>query len=148
MQKIIHNLRKAKQAHKRWVGHAAALIEGINIDKEQVPINHTDCIFGQWYYGEGQNLSSLQEFKNIENSHSDLHLIYMEIFKLLFQEKKLSFFSRLIGRSSKANADDIKMAKVKYRLLVEVSNEIVIHLDNLEKKLKKLGEDGIKKLIS
>ena len=72
----------------------------------------------------------------------------MEIFKLLFQEKKLSFFSRLIGKSSKASADDIKMAKVKYRLLVEVSNEIVIHLDNLEKKLKKLGEDEIKKLTS
>ncbi len=147
MKEIIDNLRKAKQAHKRWVGHAAALIEGINIDKELVPINHTDCVFGQWYYGDGQSLSSLQEFRNIEEVHSKLHIIYMEIFKLLFQEKKLSFFSRLIGKSSKANAEDIRLAKLKYNVLVEVSNEIIIHLDYLEKKLKKMGEEKVRELL-
>lgn len=148
MKKIIHKLRDAKLAHKRWVGHAAALIEGINIDKKQVPINHTDCVFGQWYYGEGQNLSSLQSFKNIENSHSRLHLIYMEIFKLLFQEKKISFFGRLIGKSTNATKEEIKSAKAKYGTLVKVSNEIVMHLNQLEIDLKKLGVDKVKSLLS
>ncbi len=147
MRKIIDNLRKAKMAHKRWVGHASALIEGLPIDKSQVPINHTDCIFGAWYYGDGQKLSVLKEFKAIENPHSQLHDIYMQIFKILFQKKKVSFFGRLIGKSTKITEEDKKLARAKYQTLVQVSNKIVDCLDSLERKLKQLGEEKVAKLI-
>ena len=147
MREIIDNLRKAKMAHKRWVGHASALIEGLPIDKNQVPINHTDCAFGSWYYGEGQKLSVLKEFKDIEDPHSQLHEIYMQIFKILFQKKKVSFFGKLIGKSTKTTEDDKQLARAKYQTLVQVSNKIVDSLNILEQKLKQLGEEEVAKLI-
>ena len=147
MKEIINKLRQAKMAHKRWVGHASAMIEGIPVDKDQVPINYTDCIFGNWYYGEGQNLSSLDKFTAIEDPHTELHVIYMEIFNILFSQKKQSFFSKLIGKSTKLSESDKQLARAKFRTLEEVSKRIVEKLDLLEKHLKLMGEDRVAKLI-
>jgi len=143
MQNIIKQLRQAKMAHKRWVGHASAMIEGIPIEKDQVPINYTDCKFGHWYYDHGQNLSSLQEFKEIEEPHTELHHIYMEIFNLLFGKKKRTFFDKLIGRTAKLSDEDRKLARVKFRTLDQASKEIIAKLDKLEAKVKKMGEEKV-----
>ncbi|MBL4661653.1 MAG: CZB domain-containing protein [Alcanivoracaceae bacterium] len=146
MQDIITKIRKAKMAHKRWVGHASAMIEGIPVEKDQVPINYTDCVFGHWYYDEGQNLSSLKEFKEIEEPHVELHLIYMEIFQILFKKKKVSFFNKLIGKSSKISDKDKKMARAKFRILDQVSKQIIDKLDALESKLKQLDTKEVAQL--
>ena len=134
-------------SHKRWVGHASAMIEGIPIEKDQVPINYTDCNFGNWYYDEGQNLSSLDEFKEIEDSHTELHNIYMEIFKILFEQKKRSFFSKLIGKSTKISDEDKQLARAKFRTLEEVSRQILKSLGALELKLKQMGAEKVAKLF-
>ena len=147
MKEIIHKLRKAKMAHKRWVGHASAMIEGIPVEKDQVPINYTDCVFGTWYYDEGQNLSSLDEFKEIEQPHTDLHVIYMEIFKILFGQKKRSIFAKMLGKSAKLSEQDRQLARAKFRTLEEVSKHIVEKLDALEKRLKTMGEEKVAELI-
>lgn len=101
MQEIIQKLRKAKQSHKRWVSYASALIEGIPIEKDQVPINYTDCEFGSWYYGDGQALSGLREFKEIEDPHSQLHTLYMQIFALLFNEKNTLYLANWLEKLQK-----------------------------------------------
>ncbi len=112
-------------SHKRWVSHASAMIEGIPVNKDQVPINYTDCVFGCWYYDEGQDLSSLEEFREIEEPHTQLHNIYMGIFKILFGKKKLSFFSKLIGKSNSVTDEERKLARAKFRILEEVSKQII-----------------------
>ena len=141
MQTIIKKLRNAKMAHKRWVGHASAMIEGIPIEKDQVPINYTDCKFGCWYYDEGQSLYSLNEFKAIEDPHTELHLIYMEIFNILFEKKKQSLFSKLIGKSAKLSDENKKLARAKFRTLEHVSKQIIMKLDALEEKIKRMSPD-------
>ncbi|MEZ5496141.1 MAG: CZB domain-containing protein [Gammaproteobacteria bacterium] len=146
MQEIIQKLRKAKQSHKRWVSYASALIEGIPIEKDQVPINYTDCEFGSWYYGDGQALSGLREFKEIEDPHSQLHTLYMQIFALLFNEKKHSLFSKLVGKASKVDEQNKLEAKRKFKQLDLVSKTIVEKLDVLESKLKNMADDEIQKL--
>jgi len=147
MKEIIDKLRKAKRAHKRWVGHALAMIEGIPVDKDQVPINYTDCVFGNWYYDEGQDLSGIDEFAAIEEPHTELHVIYMEIFNILFAQKKKSFFSKLIGKSTQLSEADKQLARAKYRTLEEVSKRIIDKLDALEKRLKLMGEEKISELV-
>ena len=136
MQDVINKLRTAKMAHKRWVSHASALIEGIPIEKGQVPINYTECIFGTWYYGEGQDLRHLKEFNDIEEPHTKLHLVYMEIFNILFTKKKLSLFSKLIGKSTSLNEEDRHIARVKFKTLEHISKQIVERLNALEDKIK------------
>jgi hypothetical protein len=55
---ILNKLRGAKSAHLRWKAHASAMVEGLPLEEGQIPIIHTDCAFGKWYYGPGQKLSS------------------------------------------------------------------------------------------
>ena len=53
---IIALIRDAKSGHKKWTENAISLIQGFPLDKDQVPINATECTFGKWYYGEGQGM--------------------------------------------------------------------------------------------
>lgn len=140
MQETIHKLRKARQSHKRWVSYASALIEGIPVDKEQVPVNFTDCQFGQWYYDEGQQLSDIPEFRDIEKTHEQLHNVYMQIFKLLFVEQKTSLFSKLIGKASKINEANKTQARKLFKTLETSSDQIVEKLRTLEDKLKTISK--------
>lgn len=47
-------------------------------------MQHTDCKFGQWYYGEGaERLGHLQIFEDIASPHEMLHAIYEQIHELV-----------------------------------------------------------------
>lgn len=52
-----------------------------------MPVIHTDCAFGQWYYGDGQDLDSMNTFREIEEPHERLHEAYMRIFKAMSEEE-------------------------------------------------------------
>ncbi|MCI5133128.1 MAG: hypothetical protein D3904_16840, partial [Candidatus Electrothrix sp. EH2] len=101
MDKIesITTLKIAAVSHRAWFSNAQALIDGVPLDKEKVPVSVLECEFGKWYYGEGQKLKSLPGFQELEEAHEKLHATYMEIFTLLYGEenRKYSFFSKLIG---------------------------------------------------
>lgn len=138
MQNTLETLKKARLHKKQWVNNALALIEGIPVDKEKIPISYHNCCFGQWYYNEGQCLSEFPEFKDIEDPHMQLHVLYMKIFNLLFKEQpKHSLFDKLIGKAAKA--DEMKKAKAKelHKRLKKIASDITEKLDKLEAKLKK-----------
>ncbi len=137
---IIKRIRAAKQAHLSWVMKADALIHGIPLEKDQVPINGTECIFGKWYYGEGQNLKSLPSFKAIEQPHFNLHSTYARIFKLLFEETNVSFLSKLFGRSKKQNEKNLMEARNIFPILKGHSKEVVKYLDKLEQEVIALSK--------
>ncbi len=144
---IIWKLREARKSHKRWVSYALALIQGIPVEKDQVPVIATDCAFGQWYYGMAQSLKNLPSFQAIEAPHTELHDIYMEIFNLLFNQKKGGFFSKLVGKSARIDEQNRKLAKEKYKQLDKVSKEILTRLESLEKEIQALSEDELQALI-
>lgn len=58
-KEIIIKLRAAKASHIQWRAYAQAIVGGFSVDQNHVPVIHTNCKFGQWYYGKGQILSSL-----------------------------------------------------------------------------------------
>ncbi len=147
--KIIETIRAAKRAHMSWVMKAAALIEGIPLEKEQVPINGTECIFGHWYYGEGQSLSFLPSFKTIEEPHFNLHTTYAKIFTLLFEEPDISLMSRLLGKSKAAKAENVANAKKMFSTLKAHSEVVVLHLEKLEKEVLNYDAgDGMQKVVN
>lgn len=110
---VITTLKLAAVSHRAWVSNAQALIDGVPLDKDKVPVSATECEFGKWYYGDGQCLKSIPGFKEIEKPHDNLHQTYAEIFALLYGEenKKPSFFSKLIGRAQKAEAEKRKQQR-------------------------------------
>ncbi len=131
----VAQLRNARAAHKAWVARAEALIAGMNVDKEHIPMLPTDCIFGKWYYGSGQMLRNLPAYHAMEKPHDELHRTYMKIFKLLFDEPDVSAFGRLFGGKAKAKAEQLKQAEALFTRLQNISEEVCDVLETLEKQL-------------
>jgi hypothetical protein len=134
----LEHLHNAKKAHIKWVQRAKALIEGLPVEKEAIPVDCTECKFGQWFYGEGQNLNAIpgmECLQEIERLHFQLHDIYMKIFKVYFGDMNRSFFSKLFKIQKKLSDNDKEIAKAYYENLFSVSQELVSVIDKLERRL-------------
>ena len=144
----VHRLREARRAHLRWVSRARGLINGLGLDKESVPLMPTDCVFGDWYYGDGQALSTLPSFGQIEQPHNELHDLYMRIFKLLFTEEHHSFFEKLFGASHEQE-DREKLTEAKHLLvnLDAVSQKIVHLIEDLEGQVLGLTDEKFRDYV-
>lgn len=137
---VLQKINAAKRAHVSWVMKADALIQGIPLEKEQVPINGTECMFGQWYYGEGQGLLALEAFKTIEQPHYQLHHCYAKIFKLLFEGDDHTFLSKLFGKNKHHETAKIEQAKLIFQELKKHSEEVVRLLDNLTSQIESVSD--------
>lgn len=144
---ILNNLRGAKAAHLRWKAHARAIVEGLPLEEGHVPLIHTDCNFGKWYYGPGQALSTLNSYAALDEPHEQLHLVYMKIFKLLFGDDDKSMFSKLFGSRAKADKKNHVEAEVLMAKLAGISNDVVVLLNSLEKEVLSMSDDEIEALV-
>jgi len=134
----VEHLHSAKKAHVKWVQRAKALIEGLPIEKDAIPVDCTECKFGQWFYGDGQNLNAIpgmECLRDIEDLHFKLHDIYMKIFKIYFGEMNRSFFSKLFNMKTKVTANDKEVARDYYDQLLETSHQLLSVIDRLERRL-------------
>jgi hypothetical protein len=151
---IITRLRDSKKAHMSWVTHAHALVEGMDVAADKVPVHGTECGFGCWYYGEGQLLSQLNGFRKVEDPHLKLHDIYLIIHKHLAvrsQEDTTSALGRLFGAGKKLEADKAEAdarARELFTQLKMVSKEVSAHLDDMENQLIGMDEAAFGKLLS
>ena len=146
-KEIIANLRKAKTAHIRWRSYAQALVSGIPLDEDRVPVIHTDCEFGRWYFGDGQALAKLQSFQAIAVPHEQLHAVYMEIFKSLFEEENVGLLKRLIGK--KGQTSEIRKRAVQSLLdeMLRISERLIGHIEQLDQDILAMDEAKLSTLI-
>ncbi|HFB66895.1 MAG TPA: hypothetical protein ENJ60_15290 [Aeromonadales bacterium] len=150
---IIRKIRMAHRAHMSWISKAAGLIEGMNITEESCPLHATECVFGTWYYSEGQILKKFPEFKQIEKPHMNLHQAYMQIFKIISDTKEevvdnRSFFKKLVGKkpAQKDNEQAIEQARKIFRVLQKQSDIVIACLHKLEDKVESLDETFFRKI--
>ena len=137
---VIERLHEAKRAHLAWVGRAELLTRGIPIEKEQIPVLHTHCPFGQWYFGDGQALRQFPEFTAIDESHRELHQAYAEIFKLITEEENASLFSRMLGYARRQHEHNEPLIRMYMDQLEAASRKVVERLDALEERIHQLDE--------
>ena len=126
----IKQLRAARASHKAWLVRAEALVNGLPVDKEQVPIVATECEFGKWLYGAGSRLQEFSVFAQMEASHSALHRVYGEIFQLLFEEPK--GMRKLFGQSKKVTKQKHLEAEMLLSRLQSYYDETIGLLNRLE----------------
>lgn len=143
---ILNNLRSAKAAHLRWKAHAHAMVEGLPLEEGQIPMIHTDCAFGKWYYGTGQSLSTLNSYAALDEPHEQLHTTYMKIFKLLFGEDDRSVFGKLFGAKAKADKNHAE-AETLMAKLTGISTDVVELLNRLEKEVLSMSDEEIEALV-
>lgn len=140
-KETLTQLRSAKSAHIQWRSYAQALIAGIPVNEEYVPIIHTNCKFGKWYYGSGQKLSSLSAFKTIETPHEVLHQVYIEIFKLLFGKDERSALKKIFGSSAKIKQENQEKAEALMQKLLAISATLLEAITLLEEEIKQIPDE-------
>ncbi len=86
---LIIPIRAARADHIRWKAYISIALRGIvtSNSEKTLPIVHTECGFGKWYYGNGMALSMLPSYISLEDPHEMLHEIYIQIYTL--QKAKL-----------------------------------------------------------
>ena len=130
-QDIINEINKAKNAHVLWFANAMALSVGTDPGEQSVPKKHTNCSFGKWYYGVGQELNNLDSFNAIESIHQKLHQKYNDIFDEFEKLIKEGFFNDLSLRES----DKQKNFNASIEVLKEISKALLGKLSELENNL-------------
>jgi hypothetical protein len=134
----LQSLGEAKKAHVKWVQRAKLLIEGMAIDESAIPLNCTDCVFGEWFYSEGQKLNALGNMgclTDIEKAHFTLHDEYMQIFKIYFSDNGRTLFSKIFNTKKKVSDKEKEMAKDHFLKLQAASDEVLDHIGRLERRL-------------
>ncbi|MCA6064271.1 CZB domain-containing protein [Thalassolituus marinus] len=130
---VLLQIRKAKTAHLRWRAYAMALSSGYAVEEGQLPLQPTECQFGCWYYGAGQELKNLPAFKAIEAPHQRLHKIYSDIFQQLFDQPEPPFWKKLLGSTTTlTTAQDVE---ARIDELTACSREMLENLEALEKQI-------------
>ncbi|MCF6183896.1 MAG: CZB domain-containing protein [Bacteroidales bacterium] len=131
-EEIITEINKAKNAHVLWFANAMALSTGTDPGDSSVPKRHTECAFGKWYYGTGQENNYLESYKAIEGIHKELHNQYNEIFKQFKKLDSEGFFEDITLRDSAEQLNfNITIDKLK-----DISLELLEKLTDLQAELK------------
>ena len=144
---VLQKLHTAKRDHLAWVGRAELLTDGVPIEKEHIPVLHTDCKFGRWYFDEGQALADFPEFHKIDEAHRALHQAYAGVFKIITEEENASGFSKLLGFAKRKKEKNAPLIKQRMNELEQASRTVVRHLDELESKIKQMSDEQVKKLF-
>lgn len=85
---VLETIRHAKSSHMKWRAYAQALVAGVAVKEENAPVKHTECKFGQWYFGEGwKRFGGLSIYKDIQGAHEMLHHVYEQIYSLVRARK-------------------------------------------------------------
>ncbi len=107
----------AKSAHLAWRARIRTFLDGKGSLQVSEATSHRDCVLGKWYYGpEGRRHAHLSHMQDIEHPHERLHALIREIIEL-----------------KKANRN--QEAEARYAQLATLSEDIVAHLDALERQL-------------
>jgi len=148
---ILRQLRSAKAAHISWVQKAKLLIEGVEIDKSAIPINSTECQFGQWFYSDAQKLNGLRNnsldcMENIENYHAQLHDTYLQIFKLYYLVENKGFFAKLFTGKKKISEETTQKGREYFLQLEKISKELLLEIGRLERRVIAISDEEIETL--
>ena len=134
-------LQSAKSAHIQWRARAQVLVAGVPLEKEQVPVVYTDCKFGKWYYGAGQQLSALGTYRAIEDPHQQLHMIYLQIFNRLFGDDGRSALKKIFGSKKKYIAENAAEAQRLLPQLIGVSETLLEAIGVVEDQIRHMSEE-------
>jgi hypothetical protein len=139
-QEALDKLRKAKGAHIKWRSYAQALVSGVSVSDDKVPVEHTNCAFGQWYHGDGKRmLGHLVSYEGIYTPHEMLHEIYKRIFNVMHSDDA-SGLKKLFSSKATRERERMELAREYMEELVGVSETLLTALDILEQEIREQPE--------
>ena len=149
-EEVLKSIRGSIRTHMQWVDRAKALVNGLEVTKEQIPLEVTNCEFGKWFYCDGQILRSMfkeEAIKKLESKHKELHDIYMKIFKIYFDTSNFSLWEKLLNRQETISVTEEQTAIEYLSDLEQVSDELISFLNLIEKNVNTVDEKIFEKFI-
>ena len=141
-KEALDKLRKAKGAHIKWRAYAQALVSGVSVDEDKIPVEHTSCAFGQWYHNDGKlMLGHLTSYEAIYTPHEMLHEIYKRIFHVLHSEDNSGIFKKMFSSKGTRENERLELARSYMEELVGVSETLLRALDILEQEIRDLPDN-------
>lgn len=115
-------IAKAKEAHMTWIDNLTNMVENMKV--EAIQLKHRKCMFGHFYYAiKVRNESLTANWKNIAEIHKAFHLQGRKAVEAI-------------------EADNEDAARKALQIAIEQSDKLMNILDELDKKVDKLEEDG------
>ena len=142
-REAMSQIRAAKSAHMRWRAYAQALVSGVEVSDEKIPVKHTNCVFGQWYHGQGKiMLGHLDSYEGIYTPHEMLHAIYERIYNTLHGEAevKTGGLARLCRGKAARKEKQYELAREYMGELIGVSETLLKALEMLEQEVREYDE--------
>lgn len=138
--KLMGRLRKARAAHMRWRAYAQALLSGVQVTDDKIPVKHTDCAFGQWYHSLGkEELGDLDSYEGIAVPHQMLHEVYEKIYDIMHAESPTGLKSLFTNRD-KLEQEKLVKARNHMNELIGISEVLLQSLDLLEQEIREQFE--------
>lgn len=147
-QETMEHLSNARDAHLKWVSRARLLIDGMPIEKDAIPLEGTECVFGQWFYGPGRVLRTLpspEVIDRIEDLHLKLHDIYTEIFNIYFSVERKRFF--LFSGKRRITQEQTALAKKHFGKLDAISKALLAEVSKLERRLNAMPPEALEEKL-
>ena len=143
-KEALAQLRSAKSSHIQWRSDVQGYLLGLHVDTRKLPIIHTDSAFGNWYYTQGQKLSSFPSYKEINLSLEEVFIKYRELYKFLHSSSKKA------GLFSSQSKIDNQRQEQKQKLmddLLQSSQALIAITTQLEDELRKMSPEDFDNLI-
>lgn len=151
-EEILNQIKLAKNLHLDWVYKAKSLIEEKSV-QDFAPVSPNECLFGQWFYTQGQKLSGLSNnplecMTNMAQLHKNLHDAYFNVFKIYAPDQsKKPLLSKLFGEKKRIIAEEDKSyAKSELQRLESLSKELLEELSRLERRIVAVSDEKLEAL--
>jgi hypothetical protein len=113
------DFNQAREAHLAWKSRVRAFLDGdASALKKSQAVSHKHCGLGKWYFAQGKaSYGHLQPFQDIDPPHEELH----KVIRLILDLKERG---------------DVQGAEDLFAQISPLSEEIVSHLDALQKQVR------------
>ena len=96
-RKLLDGIASARINHLKWKSYFELSLRDISkfeINMDEVQPIATECKFGEWYYGDGQDLRGFNVFHEVEKVHEKIHETYFKVIGAINKDDKSIFTSK------------------------------------------------------
>ena len=132
-KEIISIIKDVRISQDSWLNQGRIILEGINLDRIEAPVEHTDTEFGQWCITNQDKMYSFLKFNDLQELHESFHQTYSNLF---------------YDSIRKYNPSTIDQLQERFESLKSDSNDFHAKLDEIEAELYNISDESLSDLVT
>jgi len=120
-KEIIDVLREAQISHSSLVNDGQILLDGLNLETIEQPVDPEDCKFTTWFNDNDIFLNYFPWFQGLKDIHDKI----LSKYRVLFFESMRKYNPKTFGQLTESH----ESLKDEYSLFHKISNEIITEME-------------------